>query len=477
MFADWEDYSGDNEELELVKRYSDFIDNGRVGFFDTDEYEFIIDHFISEYNYRDALSAISLAISQHPLSVSIRLRHVQILIETGKPAKALRIIRRIEDLEQYNYQIYLFKGISLVLTGKLSEAENNFAMAVKLSGDNRDDAAYSIAQSFLQVDMYEEAIDYLLLSYEANSTNYMTVYELAQCYNRTGLYEKSIQYYCKYIDIDPYAENVWNNLGLVYSKNEEYERAREAFDFAIAINPNFYSAYLNKAEVFVSSGDFDSAVQLYYSITDMDPENLKAISALADCYQEMGDYQMALDNYERALSIFSGYSDALYGKAVVLFKMKKFAQAVSSMKKALEIEPENSDYWFLLAELYTRQKKINPALEAYKKAVRINPRDHEAWLACAQLLFRRKRLDDAIEWLCLSYDHISHNATVNFRLAAYYTYRKNFEEAGKYFEIGLSLNHNEYREMFRLFPKTKEYDFFYNLIENAIAADHKFLAI
>jgi cytochrome c-type biogenesis protein CcmH/NrfG len=147
------------------------------------------------------------------------------------------------------------------------------------------------------------------------------------------------------------------------------------------------------------------------------------------------------------------------------------------MKKVIEIEPENSDYWFMLAELYTRQKKYPAAMEAYKKTLRINPRDHEAWLACAQLLFRRKRISEAIDMLCLSYKHINNNPTLHFRLAAYHAYQQEFTEAKKYFEKGLKLNYHEYKEMFRLFPKTREYGFFYNLIEKHIAADHKFFTI
>jgi len=477
MFADWEDYGDENEELDLVKRYTDFRDNGRTGFFDADEYECIIDHFINEYNYRDGLSAISMALSQHPLSVSVRLRHTQILIETGKPAKALRIIKRIEQFEQYNYHIFLFKGISLLLTGRKREASFNFKKAISLSGENRDDTGYSIAQSFIQVDMYEEAIDYLLLSHESNENNFMTIYELAQCYNKTGLHEKSILYFRKYIDIDPFAENVWNNLGQVYSKSGEFEMAKDAFDFAIAINPNFYSAYLNKADVFVLMNDFGNAVALLNDNIERDPENLKAICALADCYQEMEEYKIAVDKYDKVLSIFSGYSDALFGKAVVLYKLKKFGQAVASIKQALEIEPDNPDYWFILAEVYTRQKKFNAALEAYQKTVQINPLDHEAWLACAQLLFSRRKINEAIEFLGLSYKHINNNPTLHFRLAAYYTYSKNFTEAGKHFEKGLSLNYQEYKEMFRQFPKTKGYSFFYNIIEKHIGADHKYYTI
>jgi tetratricopeptide (TPR) repeat protein len=105
------------------------------------------------------------------------------------------------------------------------------------------------------------------------------------------------------------------------------------------------------------------------------------------------------------------------------------------------------------------------------------PLDHEAWLACAQLLFSRRKINEAIEFLGLSYKHINNNPTLHFRLAAYYTYSKNFTEAGKHFEKGLSLNYQEYKEMFRQFPKTKGYSFFYNIIEKHIGADHKYYTI
>ena len=159
MFADWDDYFDEDEAQDqaqdLVRRYNDMrCDNKRI-FFDLYEFEGIIDFFLNEYSYQEALEAVNLAIDQHPYALSVKLMHIQILIESGKPSKALRIIREVEKTEQSNDQIFQLKGYALNITGKCHEAAGYFDQAIRLCYEGRDDLAYSIAHSFLQVSQYQ----------------------------------------------------------------------------------------------------------------------------------------------------------------------------------------------------------------------------------------------------------------------------------------------------------------------------------
>jgi len=465
MFADWDDYINDDEVLDLVKRYHDMRCNNMVIFFDLCEYEIIIDYYLNEYNYQEAIIAIKLALVQHPYSLSLKLKHIQVLIETGKPARALSIIRSIEEIDQTNEQIFLLKGIALNLTGKYPEALRCFNKSIRLCNEGKDEIAYSIAQSLIQINQFYAANKYLLLSHRHNDNNVLTLYDLAMNYERLDLPEKSIQYYLKYLDVDPFSENVWCSLGLLYIKTHRFAEAIEAFDFAVAINPNYYTAYFNKADVLINRCDHAGAIELYLQVIEQDPANTRAMCRLGDCYEEIEKFAEAIKSYNRAISCCKSCSDAWFGKGLVFLKLKKYNQSLAAVKKALQSEPGNADYWFMLGEIFSRLRRFAHAVDAYRKAVQINPYDHEAWLACAQILFRKKRICDAIDILGQSYKHIHENPTLHYRLAAYHTYQQDYKNAIKYFERGLELNYTEHQEMFQLFPKTREHGFFYNLIE------------
>lgn len=474
MFADWDDYLNDDEALGLLKRYHEMRTASKVLFFDQFEFEGIIEYYLNEYNYKEAMEAAVLALQQHPDSSVIKIKFIQILIETGKPSRALRMIRQIEKAEVSNYQIWLFRGIALHITGKYKEAVSNFDHAIQLCTESKDEVAYVISQSFIQTHQYYPANRYLLLSYRFNRKNMLTLYDLALNYERLDMPERSMKFYHEFLDEDPFAEHVWNNLGLLYARIGDIPEAMKSFDFAVAVNPDYISAKLNKADILMTQENFAGAIEIYHDILMENPDNIRTLCCLGDCYEEAGKHEMALRSFERAISLCPDHGDAWFGKGLALMRLNKYSQSLSAIKKALMIDPEDADYWFTLGELYAAMHKYSQAIPAYKKAVEINPDDHEAWLACAQVFFKKRKICEAIKTLSQSYVHINANPTLHYRLAAYHVYQDDADNAGMHFEQALKLNYQEHQDMFSLFPKTREFGLFYALIEKHQAvAKHK----
>jgi tetratricopeptide (TPR) repeat protein len=465
MFGDLDNFYDDDETVDLLKRYSIMLAQHNLEFFDLYEYECIIDYFTEQYNYKDAISAVCLAIRQHPNASSMQLRYVQLLIETSKPGKALGIIRRIGDTESANYELYLAKGIALNMTGKHLEARSSFEKALKLCGDSKDEVAYDIAQSFMQIGMHSVAVKYLFLAYHFNHNNILVLFDLALNYEKLGCPEKSILYYSRYLDLDPFAEHVWNNLGLMYTDMDCYEKAGEAFDYALAINPQFYPAYFDKADMLVLSNNIRGAIAVYVELLEEDSSNTRAMCDMGTCYEQIGDYQRALAIYNQALEISQECSDAWFGLGMIYFRQKKYNISIDNLKKAVGIQPANADYWFMLGKVYSSARKLNWAIYAYSRASELNPFDYEACMECAQVLFRKKRIGEAVNMLIQLYQYNCDNAIINYRLAAYYAYQHNLVEAQRYFKKGLSLNFQEHIQMFRCFPKTKSFPVFKLIIE------------
>jgi|GEM_PF-209395 len=471
MFADWDNYQEEDETLEVVKRYREMIANNENAFFDLYEYEFIIDYFVEQFNFKDAVSAVNHALVQHPYATSVKLKYIQLLIETGKPGKALGIIRNIQEAEASNYELFLAKGIALNLTGKFREAKSVFDKAISLSQENREEVAYNIAQSYMQIGKHSHAVNYLQLAFEINKENVLVLYDLALNYEKLDIPDRSIEYYKRYLDLDPFAEHVWNNLALLYSSIEDFTKAAEAFDFAIAINPHYFSAYFNKADLCIFHNNIPGAIEVYRELLLQDGSNTKALSELGNCYEESGNYPEALIAFDRAITISADCSDAWFGKGLVYFRQKKYRASITSFRKAVGFQKANSDYWFMLGEAYARSRKLDQAIHAYSKAAELNPLDFEAWMACAQVLFRKKRIGEAINMLIRLYQKNHENPTINYRLAAYHAYQMDYINAYKYFEKGLKINFQEHYEMFRSFPKTKTIPAFRALIQEQFQAN------
>ncbi len=451
--------------FESIIRFEEMVHRNDSCYFDVYEYENIIDYYLDQHNYNNAITAIEKGLKQHPNSPSLKLRLAQIYIQNGKPSKGLHCIREIEPMDSSNYELYLLKGTALNVLGRKDEAHQAFVKAITLTVDNKDDVIFSIACSYLNTRQYKLAIKYLNLAFKTNPYNLAVIHEMALVYEKTDHLEKSIEYYHKYLDIDPYAEHIWFNLGMVYSSMEEYDMAIEAYDFAIAISPDYVSAYFSKANTLVNVERYSKAIEEYMQIILLEPNNVQAYSYIGECYNKLGMHKRSVYYYRRAISIDKTYSDAWYGLGMAHFNMEDYNTCVAFIKKANSADPENPDYWYMLGEAYRKLDQLDKSAESFNRAVELDPTDYEAWLSHADIFFIENKLTEAISLLNKAYEYNKEISTINYNLAAYYFYNNQPHLACEFFEKGLLINYNEYNDVFNRYPMISNHEVFSQLVK------------
>ncbi len=85
----------------------------------------IIDYYIESNNSIKAFEAATLASEQHPNSVSIQLRKARVLLDKGRAVEALRILKKLENIEPGNHEIYVAKGTALGILGDIQGAKKD----------------------------------------------------------------------------------------------------------------------------------------------------------------------------------------------------------------------------------------------------------------------------------------------------------------------------------------------------------------
>lgn len=457
---------------ESISRFEEMVSRNDSCYFDVYEFENIIDYYLDQHNFINAISAIERGLKQHPNSVSLILRLAQIHIQNGKPSKGLQCIREIESVENSNFELHLLKGTALNVLGRKEEAHQSFDKAIALTIENKDDVVFSVACSYLNTRRYNLAIKYLHLAYEINPQNLSVIHELALVYEKTDLPWKSIRYYKKYLDIDPYAEHIWFNLGMVYSGLDEYEKAVEAYDYAIAICPDYVSAYFSKANTFVNLEKYYEAIDTYKQILFIEPDNMQAYSYIGECYDKLGMYRRAIYFYRKALNIDNSFGDAWYGLGMAHYNMKDYTTCIKLFKEANNTDPENPDYWYMLGETYRKLDQFDKSTESFNRAVELDPNDYEAWLSHADIFFMENNISKAISVLNKAYKYNKDVSTINYNLAAYYLYDNQPELAGKFFEKGLLINFSEYGDLFNKYPLVSNNEIFTQLIKKHRKLSH-----
>src|SRR5512136_1355366 len=127
--------SYEEEVNHVVQKFENMKKNNENYFFDVIEFETIIDYYIESNNSSKAFEAAAFASAQHPYSVSIQLRKARVLLDKGRAVEALRILKKLENIEPGNHEIYVSKGTALGILGDIQGAKKMFDFALTLDSD------------------------------------------------------------------------------------------------------------------------------------------------------------------------------------------------------------------------------------------------------------------------------------------------------------------------------------------------------
>ena len=258
---DFFEHEDDDSLSDLLERFDTMLSEDAHYFFDVEEYEDLIDHYLSINDLKKCSSAISHALEQYPGHSNLMIRQAQLLVSTNKAEKALRVLARVEDIDPSNSDIYITKG-----------------------------AIYS------QLKRYDDAIK------EYNKA-------LSQ-----GEILSSI--YSNIMDRHPYSRFAWFNLGVAYNNIELFEKAIEAFDFAIAIEPTFSSAYFNKANSLAGMQMYHHAIAAYRETFEHEEPEALTYYYIGECYEKTGELDKAIENFRKTIEMDENIADAWVGLGV-----------------------------------------------------------------------------------------------------------------------------------------------------------------
>ena len=119
----------------LVKRFEQMLSNQNVQFFDSEEYEEIIDYYLERQNLERARKAIEMALDQYPSSPDFLLRKAKLLLLKRNGKKALELLDELEKIDPTNPEIYLTKGAIYSHLKQSEKAVEEYNRAIQYSDD------------------------------------------------------------------------------------------------------------------------------------------------------------------------------------------------------------------------------------------------------------------------------------------------------------------------------------------------------
>lgn len=442
-----------NEDNNLpLTKFESMLKTNHVLFFDSEEFENIIHHYLSQGKVALAKKAIKLGLEQHPSSTNLKLFKVEVLIFENKLIPADNLLNALHELEPLNEEIYIQKANILSKQDNHGKAITALKKALELAEDASD--IYSlIGMEYLFLDQFEDAKYFFMKCLETDLEDYSALYNIMYCFDFLEQHNEAIEYLNMYLDSNPYCEVAWHQLGKQYFMSKAFKKALAAFDFAIISDDRFLGAYLEKGKVLEQLKRYNEALECYMYTLQLDDPTSFALLRIGFCHEKLGQKDLAIQYYKKTV-----HEDPLLDKgwiAITKFyiKQKNYQKALYYIKKAINIDGDNVFYWKHYAKINHRLNLLEEAERGYKKALELGNYELDTWLFRADILLKLGEPEAAITNLLQAQEFYPENAEIEYRLSGLYDLTQEADKGIYHLKNALSHNGDYIFILEELFPK------------------------
>ncbi|MCJ7756766.1 MAG: hypothetical protein MUP24_01360 [Gillisia sp.] len=443
--------SHNEEDNFSLTRFESMLKTNDVLFFDSEEFENIINHYLENGMMALAKKAVKLGLAQHPTSINLQLYKVEILVFEDKLDLADGLLNELHDLEASNEEIYIQKANIFSKRDDHQKAIEMLKLALEITMEEADVLSL-LGMEYLFLEDFENAKLSFMKCLEADEEDYSALYNIMYCFDFLEQKEQSIDYLNLFLDKNPYSEVAWHQVGKQYFDLKQYDKALMAFDYAIISDEYFIGAYLEKGKVLEKLGRYFEAIENYKTTLDLDDPTSFAYLRMGKCCEKLGLEDLALEYYLKTV-----HEDPLLDKGWIAitdfyFKKGNFRKALFYINKAINIDEENVLYWKRFAKINNRLSFYEEADRGYQKAIELGNYELETWIRRCDILINLGEFETAIQNLLQALEFYPETAEIEYRLAGLYF---NLNEGDKgYFHLnnGLKIDSEYYIIIEELFP-------------------------
>jgi tetratricopeptide (TPR) repeat protein len=441
-----------NENNQPLVKFESMLKTNSIYFFDSVEFEEIIQHYIDSGKNSLAKKAIKLGLIQYPTSIVLKLLQAELLIFEGDLENATNLLKELQAIEPTNEEIYIQQASILSKKNKHQEAIDLLKTALTLTDDEVDVLAM-IGMEYLYLDNFYEARFNFAKCLEVDFEDVSSLYNIIYCFDMENKNAEAIDYLNNYINKDPYSEVAWHQLGRQYFVIEDFKQAVIAFDYAVLIDEHFVGAYLEKAKSLEELKQYNEAIENYKETLKLDDATAFVFSRIGACYVQLDQLLLAIQYYKKAV-----HEDPLLDKcwiilANVSLKLKKYDNALFYINKAIEIEENNPLYWRKFAEINLKLNNYDEVIGAYEQCILLQDYDLEIWIGLADILCLLEDFEDALKHLLKAKENFNQTAEIDYRLSGLFFKFKNELKGIKYLNQALALDFEYHLILQELFPE------------------------
>ncbi|CAM3509668.1 tetratricopeptide repeat protein [Flavobacterium chungbukense] len=444
--------SNEEEDYNLsLSKFESMLKTNKVLFFDSEEFEEIILHYLDIGKANLAKKALKLALDQHPKSTGLKLVQVEMLVYDDKLELAEKLLNELYAIEPNNEEIYIQKANICSKRDQHEKAVELLKIALQYTDDYAD--VYNlIGMEYLFMDNLELAKENFIKCLEEDLEDQSALYNVVYCFEFLDQNQEAIVYLNEYINRNPYSEIAWHQLGRLHYGVKEYENAIRAFDYATLIDDEFLGAFMEKAKAYERLKKYNEAIESYNRTIELDDATSYALLRIGKCYEKLGNLAKAIQYYNQTV-----HEDPLLDKGWIAItdfhlRQKKYQKALFFVNKALAIDNQNRLYWKRYATINKHMNFFEEAEFGYRKAVEFGDYALDTWLFWVDILQFLGEFETAIQTLLQASEYFPEENEIEYRLAGLYFMIQDNTKAKFHLSNGLRLNFDNYILIEDLFP-------------------------
>ena len=434
-----------------LDKFESMLKTNDVLFFDADEFENIISHYLEMGKIGLAKRALTLGLSQHPSSINLKLHKVEVLVFENKLDRANEILSELYLLEPTNEEIFIQKANIFSKQDNHKKAIEMLETALELTLDEAD--VYSlIGMEHLFMEDYENAKFSFMKCLEQDEEDYASLYNIVYCFDFLNQRKEAIDYLSMYLNTNPYCEVAWHQLGKQYFDDKDYEKALTAYDFAIISDDTFIGAYLEKGKVLEKLKRYNEAIENYRITLELDDPTAFAYLRIGRCFEKLGADDLALQHFTKCV-----HEDPLLDKGWIALtdqylKKLDYQKALYFINKAIDIDEDNVLYWKRYAKINNRLKFYEEAERGYRKSLELGNYELETWITRCDILINLGEYNVAINNLLQAEEFYPDTAEIEYRLSGLHFLLNEGEKGYFHLNNGLKIDPEYHIIIEELFP-------------------------
>jgi len=251
------------------------------------------------------------------------LEGVEILVDSGDYAGALKILERLSEICPEDPGPYIKRAEILSTRGRTGEAHQILDLAEKRCDPSVHPRIWRCrAEVYESSGEIQESIDLLRKVITCNPGDAEGLLDLSRILMDIGNYRDAIPHLMQLLRIQPDSASIWGTLGMAYYNLGMYEEAVSAYDKALQIDPGNEVRLYNKGNALLDMGRYDDAILCFDRVLEANPERVEAWNNRGVALDRAGRLKEAEESFLRALSLKPDYILARKNITIVQAKMR-----------------------------------------------------------------------------------------------------------------------------------------------------------